>query len=117
MDGSPFDISDFEVALRIGDGDGGQLEALFREDLDALVEEVVVEVVVVCLSAVEIDRCDAGVFGVGGGREFVGSGVLELAESGMGKQDNSGKKYESREASHAGSLSRGAQFGLEAWSD
>ena len=81
MDGAGDDVGDLGVAAQVGELDRGQFLALFLEHLDARVDALVVQRIVVDLLEVEIDGRGNRRLGVVRHLQFFGSGLLKLGAS------------------------------------
>ena len=102
VDGPTLDVGDFEFAVLIGSFDGCQFLAFFRQNLDAYVIAVEVQIVVGCLFPVEIYGCGAWRQRVSGHLQFFFGGFLELRASncGTGTNDERTKSKRKRAKSH-----------------
>lgn len=102
MNGAGLDHFDFEVAVLVGNLDGGEFLAFLLEHLDTCIEAVEVDGIVGFFLQVEIDGGGSGSFGVGGHFELFRGRVLELGghERRRGEDEEDGKSAKKALDSH-----------------
>lgn len=79
MNRAALDSRDLEAAAEVGQVDGGQFLALVGEHLDARVDVLVVEGIVVDLLVIQIHRRRSGRLGIGGHLQLFRSRLGELS--------------------------------------
>ena len=121
MDGAAGDVADAEVdgvARAVFELDIGELLSSLVEDLDAGVDAVGVEIVVVDLLAKEVDGGGAGDLGLPGHGELFGGrrgplvGVRDGGKDGCGESEGEQRAEQgTHQVDHVGSLCRPVTFG------